>query len=131
LSTVRISDVRPDPVRRSALKVFVRGLRIDAHIGIYAHEHGRTQPLVVDVELELGSQRVEGLTDTVDYETVVTRARAAASLGHVDLVEEYAEILARACLEDPRVHRVHVRVEKPEALSAADAAGCEVELHRG
>ncbi|HYE42254.1 MAG TPA: dihydroneopterin aldolase [Caulobacteraceae bacterium] len=118
------------PIRREALKVFVRGLRIDARIGVYDHERGRRQPLVVEVELTLGEQPIARLSDTVNYEIVVERARANADVGHVELVEEYVERLARDCLEDPRVRRVRVRAEKPEAIAGAEAAGCEVVLTR-
>ena len=118
------------PIRREALKVFVRGLRIDARIGVYDHERGRRQPLIVEVELTLGEQPIAHLSDTVNYEIVVERARANADVGHVELVEEYVERLARDCLEDPRVRRVRVRAEKPEAIAGAEAAGCEVVLTR-
>ena len=33
-----------------ALRVFVRGLVIEAQIGVYDHEHGRGQPLVIDAQ---------------------------------------------------------------------------------
>jgi dihydroneopterin aldolase len=113
------------------MKVFVRALRVDTYIGVHAHEKGRTQPLFVDVDLELGDRRISGIADTVNYETVVVQARAIAAEGHVDLVEQYAERLALACLEDARVLSARVRVEKPEALGGAEAAGCEVMFVRG
>lgn len=128
-----MSLARPIPLsepRREGLKVFVRGLRIEAAIGVYDHEHGRTQPLVIEAELDLGARPVEGLTDTVNYETVAAAARALAEAGHVGLVETFAERLALACLEDPRVLAVRVRVDKPEALPGAEAAGCEVAYAR-
>lgn len=130
IEPVRLSDRRPEPVRER-LTVFVRGLKVDAFIGVYAHEKGRSQPLVVDCELELGDGLVETLADTVNYERVVEAARAIAEGGHVELVEDYAERLARACLSDPRVLTVRVRVEKPEALPSAAAAGCEIAFRRG
>jgi len=34
-------------------KVFVTGLKVQAEIGVYKHEIGRVQPLVVDVELDV------------------------------------------------------------------------------
>ena len=40
------------PARVVATKIFVSGLRIEAQIGVYAHERGRTQPLILDVELD-------------------------------------------------------------------------------
>lgn len=118
------------PVRREALTIFVRGLRIDARIGVYEHEMGRWQPLVVDVELSLDCGEIHRLSDTVNYETIAGAARANADLGHVGLVEEYAERLARDCLADPRVLSARVRVDKPEAIPGAEAAGCEVTLVR-
>ena len=115
-----------DAARQEGLKVFVRGLRVEAGIGVYDHEHGRLQTLVIDVTLELVPHDVERLADTVNYETIAEAARAIVAEGHVGLVESFAERLALDALSDARVRRVTVRVEKPGALEAAEAAGCEV-----
>jgi dihydroneopterin aldolase len=121
-----------EPVIRVArTAVFVRGLKVDAQIGIYGHEYDRTQPLVCDVEIEFKAEGFEHIADTIDYETVVRAAQAIAAGGHLKLVETFAERLAFACLEDPRAIRVRVRVEKPEALAPhAEAAGVELVLER-
>ena len=121
----------PPSGRVTGMKVFVRGLRIEAEIGVYAHEHGRTQPLVVDVELEVDVAGAELLAETVNYETVGRIARDVAAEGHLKLVEAFAEKVARACLSDPRVTSARVRVEKPQALAPqADAAGAEITISR-
>ena len=117
-------------LRVEGLTVFVRGLEIEAGIGVYDHEHGRLQPLIIDVTLELAPAVVESLADTINYEDVAAAARAIVADGHVGLVEKFAERLAVACFDDARVRRVTVRVEKPTALEAAKAAGCEVVLAR-
>jgi len=114
------------PARREGLTVFVRGLTVQAGIGVYDHEHGRLQTLVIDVTLDLGTQAVERLADTVNYERVAEAARAIVAEGHVGLVETFAERLALDCLKDPRVRRATVRIDKPGALDGAEAAGCEV-----
>ena len=108
------------------MRVFVRGLRLDTEIGLYPHERGRSQPLFIDIELELAPTLVEGIHDTVNYETLAAKARTLAAEGHVELVETFAERLVGACLEDPRVLTARVRIEKPEALKGAAAAGVEV-----
>lgn len=113
-------------------KIFVTGLKLEAEIGVYPHERGRAQPLVVDVELDVPSAGVERLRDTVNYEMVAKAAREVAAQGHIVLVESFAEQLARACLADDRVTRARVRVEKPLALAPeAAGAGVEVTLVRG
>jgi len=108
-------------------KVFVTGLKVDAEIGVYSHEMGKAQPLVVDVELDVPSAGAERLADTVNYETILQAARDVAASGHIGLVETFAERLAHSCFIDPRVTRARVRVEKPLAL-APDAAGAGVEV---
>jgi len=120
------------PARVTEARVFVRGLKVAAEIGIYGHEHGRTQPLISDVELWIAAGHFENIADTINYETVLARAQEIAAEGHLKLVETFAERLARSCLEDPRAVRVRVRVEKPDALAPhALAAGVELTLERG
>lgn len=113
-------------------KVFVRGLAIEAEIGVYPHELGRRQPLIVDVELDVAAAGWRHLGDTVNYETVVAAAQAIAAAGHIGLLESFAQRLAHACFAEPRVLRARVRVEKPEALAPhAAAAGVEIVAVRG
>ncbi len=124
------APVSGDAPHREGLTVFVRGLRVEAGIGVHDHEQGRLQPLIIDVTLALAPAPVERLADTINYETVAQAARAIVAEGHVGLVETFAERLAAACLDDVRVRRCTVRIEKPGALEAAAAAGCEVVLAR-
>jgi dihydroneopterin aldolase len=116
------------PSTRTAMtKVFVSGLKVQAEIGVYRHEIGRVQPLVLDVELDVPTAGAGRLSETLNYETILAAARQIAASGHIELVETFAERLARACLADPRVTRARVRVEKPLAL-APDAVAAGVEL---
>lgn len=112
----------------AGLKVFVRGLLIEAEIGLNPDERGRRQPLVIDVELLLEPRAPEHLRDTVNYEAVVHAARAIADSGHIELVETFALRLAEVCTSYIGVREVVVRLEKPQALKVAEAAGCEVRL---
>ncbi len=127
---------RPLETAGSALRVvstslIVRGLEVEAEIGVYAHEQGRRQPLIVDVELEIAAAGWRHLADTVNYETIVYAARCVAAAGHIGLVESFAHRLAQACLAEPRVLRARVRVEKPLALAPhAAAAGVEIVVVR-
>ena len=124
---------RPTPVSEpvaEGLTVFVRGLEVQAAIGVHDHELGRTQPLILDVELQLAPRSVRRLEDTYNYEGVGEAARALLAEGHIGLVETFAERLAEALMADHRIRRCRVAVAKPEALRDARAAGCEVVLSR-
>ena len=113
-------------------KVFVRGLEVDAQIGVYKHERGRLQRLVLDVELDVAVTDWTDLSATVNYEVIAEKARRVAAEGHRGLVETFAHHLAEACFEEPKVTRARIRVEKPSALAPdARAAGVEITAVRG
>jgi len=112
-------------------KVFVRGLTIEANIGVHDHEKGRAQPLIIDVELDVAMHEPERLSDTFNYEAIARAAKTIALEGHIGLVETFAWRLARSLLDDERVGQARVRVEKPTALTPdALAAGVEITLVR-
>ncbi len=117
------------PARRvERLSVFLHRLTVQAEIGLYARERGRRQPLILSVEAEIEAQRISEPDQTVNYEHFATKARDLADAGHVDLVETFAERYADLLLDHPRVHRVTVRVEKPEALGLDADVGVEITL---
>ena len=116
----------------AASKVFVTGVQVQAQIGVYRHEIGRVQPLIVDVELDVPTNSSDRLAETVNYETILKAAQDLAAQGHIDLVETFAHRLANKCLEDVRVTRARVRIEKPLALAPhAVGAGVEIVVQRG
>ena len=118
--------------RTTASRIFVTGLKVQAQIGVYRHEIGRVQPLIVDVEIDVPTSASDRLAETVNYETILQAAQQIAASGHIDLVETFAHRLADRCLEDARVTRARVRIEKPLALAPdAVAAGVEIVVERG
>ena len=116
--------------RLASAKTFVRDIRVQAEVGVYEHEYGRTQPLVVEVELDVAPSGFEALGDIINYEHVVEWTREVAGAGHIELVETFAHRVALACMRDARVLAARVRVEKPQALAPA-VAGVEITLRRG
>jgi 7,8-dihydroneopterin aldolase/epimerase/oxygenase len=126
----------PDAARRLRL-VFVRGLEVEARLGVHPHEKAMPQRVLIGVELAVtddAAPDAEGpdeLARVVDYGAVVRAARRAATEGHVRLAETLAERIALAALSDPRVVRARVTVEKPEAFADVASVGVMVERMRG
>ncbi len=111
-------------------RIFVRGLLVQASIGVHPHEHEETQPVIIDVELDMGDMALpqqDRLNETLDYAIVAEKAEEIALEAHVQLVETLAGRIADwALATDPRVQACAVRIAKPQALLKADAAGVEV-----
>ncbi len=111
-------------------RIFVRGLLIQASIGVHPHEYESTQPVIIDIELDMGSMaspKEDRLHETLDYGLVAEKAEEIALEAHVQLVETLAARIADWALSaDPRVQACAVRIAKPQALLKADAAGVEI-----
>ncbi len=113
-----------------AMRIFVRGLKIDAFIGVYPHEYEQRQPIIVDIELDMGDMpppKDDRLSETLDYGLVAQKVAEIALDSHVQLVETLATRIAIWALSaDDRVQACAIRISKPQALDAADLAGVEV-----
>ncbi len=111
-------------------RIFVRGLQILASIGVHPHEHETTQPVIIDIELDMGDMptpKHDRLHETLDYALIAEKAEEIALQAHVQLVETLAARIADWALgADSRVEAVAVRIAKPQALLKAEAAGVEV-----
>lgn len=116
---------------RAIRHVFVRDLLLEAHIGIHPHEHGRTQPIRVNVDLTVSeAAHSDKLANVVCYEDVVDRIKAIVDQGHLNLVETLAERIAADCLKDPRTLLARIKVEKLSAIPNATSVGVEIERAR-
>jgi dihydroneopterin aldolase len=125
----------PDAERKLRL-VFVRGLALQASLGVHPHEKSAPQRVVIGVELAVeddaapASVGSDDLRRVVDYAAVVRAAQDAVAAGHTLLVETLAERIALQALADPRVVRARVTVEKPDAFPDAASVGVMVERCR-
>jgi dihydroneopterin aldolase len=108
-----------------------------ARLGIHPHEKAGPQRIVLGVELVVQDEAApaavgpDDFRRVVDYQRLVEIARATVAAGHVLLVETLAERVALAALEDPRVERARVTVEKPDAFPDVASVGVVVERRRG
>jgi 7,8-dihydroneopterin aldolase/epimerase/oxygenase len=124
-------EVTPIPRAANAprRKIFVRGLMLDAYIGVYDSEQGVAQPLKIDLQVEVvepSNPIGDSLEDVVCYNKLTQGVKAILAEGHIKLVETLAERVADLALSHPMAISVDVRIEKPNAISEAAAAGVEI-----
>jgi dihydroneopterin aldolase len=115
---------------RALRHVFVRDLMLGAHIGVHEAEKGHPQRIRVNLDLAVSESLTEiedDLANVVCYERMATNIRRIVADGHMNLVETLAERIAAMSLEDSRVRRVRVRVEKLEAIADSASVGVEIE----
>lgn len=116
-----------------AVTVFIRDLRVETLIGVYAAERVATRTLVMDLDIELDACRAadsDDISDTVDYAVVVADVRAELARKDYFLLERLAEFVAGRILARFGARRVAVRVAKPGVIEGVGAVGVSIERFR-
>lgn len=113
--------------------IFIDDLLVRCIIGIHEWERKARQDVLINIELEVDTSPAgtsDDFGDAVDYRALGKRVIEMAEKSAFQLVEALAEEVARLCLEDQRVGRARVRVEKPGALRFARSVGVAIERER-
>ena len=114
-------------------KVFIKDLRVSGIIGIYEHERGTPQEIMINAVMLTDIRKAaetDEIADCVDYEKVANRIREHAQTVRRMTVEALAEDLAQLCLETPEVRGVTIRVEKTQAIADTGSVGVEISRER-
>jgi dihydroneopterin aldolase len=102
------------------------GLRFDANLGILDHEKTSPQPILVDAELNLGTQPLMPSDDDIghvlDYRKVRRIIIEECTAQHVNLLETLIGKLAHRLMHLPGVLGVRVRIAKLEIFEDCEVA---------
>jgi 7,8-dihydroneopterin aldolase/epimerase/oxygenase len=135
---MKIVDARFDPQvsvldapRGRGWSVFVEGLSVPARIGIYPHEHGQPQPLVINAQLGYRSMPKEA-GDWIDYEGYCgCIAEFLANKPHTRLLETLvADIAVLSFREWPALDSLAIEVHKPKIRPGTRRVGVSLEWTR-
>ena len=110
-------------------RLFVRDLVVPSSIGVHRHERDAPQRVRVTVEIDIAplfSTESDSIGAVLSYDDVVAAVKKIISLGHINLVETLADRIATNCLEDARVVKVKVVVEKLDVLGGEATVGAEI-----
>jgi dihydroneopterin aldolase len=102
------------------------GLRFDANLGILDHERTAPQPIMVDAELNLGTQplmpRDDEIMHVLDYRKVRRIIIDECTAEHVNLLESLIGKVAHRLMQLPGVVGVRVRIAKLEIFDDCEVA---------
>ncbi len=110
-------------------RIHITDLALRTIIGLNPEERRKPQDVLITITLEadLGPAGTsDAVDDTVNYRTLTKRVIRLVEASRFYLVEKLAQEIAWLALEDERVQRVQVRVEKPGALRFARSVGVEL-----
>lgn len=109
--------------------VFVKGLKVEAVIGVYAWERAITQPLLIDIALETDISRAavsDDVNDALNYKAVCDDVSAWCKEIQAKLLEHLAGQISDKLLAKYACHKITLSVAKPTAMRQADAVGVQI-----
>lgn len=115
------------------LSVRVEKLRLEAEVGVYASEHGRTQPITVGLEAEVDETATApgaDLSHAVNYAALAETIRQVVASRHHELLEDLVQHICDVIFKDPRVKRIRLVIDKLTALDDAQSVGVSYERWR-
>lgn len=111
-------------------KVLIRGLTLDASIGVFDWEKQIIQPLVFDLELGWDISKAaatDDLSHALNYQAVAEYVEAVIDEGHYQLLETLLEQLAQRLMSEFSIPWLRIAVEKPAVVPQARAVGLVIE----
>ena len=102
----------------------IKNLRLRTLVGVQEWEKDMPQDVIINIEMECDVGRAaqtDDLMHTVDYKKLKKRILQLIETKRYNLIETLAHDVLRVAMEDSRVMRVLVEVDKPNALRYADS----------
>jgi dihydroneopterin aldolase len=104
----------------------ITDLKFDANLGILEHEIGKSQPLSVDVELNMGTQPLlpddDEIMSVLDYRRVHDIVIDCCTETHVNLLESLTGKLCLRLMQLPGVIGVRAKVVKLKIFDDCEVA---------
>ena len=114
-------------------RIHIRDLLVRCIVGVRDWERKKKQDVTLQITLHADLSRAcrtDDLGHTVDYVAIKRRAVDLVEGSSFHLIEALAQAVADVCLEQPRVQRADVVVEKPGALRFARTVAVEITRER-
>ena len=114
-------------------KIIIKNILARGIIGIHDLERETPQDILINVDLFTAIRSADSpddINECIDYSKVTKKVLNHAENAKRFTLEALAEDIAALCLEDPRVLKTTVRVEKPGAVRFSQSVGVEIERIR-
>ena len=110
-------------------KIYIRDLSIRCIIGVNQDERTEKQDVVINVILFTDTRKAgqtDALEDSVDYKKVKKAILSLVESSEFLLIEKLADEIAKVCLDDSKVQKVNVTVDKPGVLRYTRSVAVEI-----
>ena len=115
------------------MQIHIKNLRLRTLIGIFDWERKQKQDVIINARIDFDGQAAaasDEIQDTVDYKTLTKKIIAMVEESEYFLVEKLANRVLQLIMDDEKVLKAHVEVDKPQALRYSDSVSISCSAER-
>lgn len=111
----------------------IKNLKVRTIIGTNDWERDTPQDIIINIRITFDAAKAcksDRIEDTIDYKALKKKIMAFVEQSRYYLLEKLTAQVLRLVMENPRVEKGIVRIDKPLALRYADSVSLELEESR-
>ncbi|MSR88957.1 MAG: dihydroneopterin aldolase [Candidatus Margulisbacteria bacterium] len=116
-------------MKESTAKIRLSPIHLQTIIGILPQERTTPQSLILHLALYVDSCQAaltDDITHAVDYAQVLASVRTYVEDTQFHLIETLAEKIAALILQDKRIKKIKLKLDKPQAFNEAPMVSIEI-----
>ena len=108
--------------------VLVKNLILKASVGIYPKEKTRKQKVRFNIFITATDniKTKNDISDLVSYEDVIKNVKYIINRGHIPLIENLAQDIAKKCLINKKILKIEIMIEKLETFKETESVGIKI-----
>jgi len=111
----------------------IKNLRLKTVIGVYDWEKNFDRDIIINLEIEtdfLAALRSDSLEDAIDYDAISQKVKNFIANKRFKLIEKMAQDLMNQIMEDKRIKRCKLEIDKVGAIDFVDSASITIQQER-
>lgn len=110
----------------------IKNLKLQTILGVHLWEEKINREIIINVEIEsdfVKSLQSDDINDTIDYDLITTKIKNLIASKRFKLVETMAQNIMDEIMQDLRVKRCKIEIDKVGAIEAVESFSVTIEQY--
>jgi len=110
----------------------IKNLKLQTILGVHFWEEKISRGIIINVEIEsdfIKALQSDDINDTIDYDLITTQIKNLIASKRFKLVETMAQKIMDQIMEDSRIKRCKIEIDKVGAVEAVESFSVTIEQY--
>lgn len=108
----------------------IKNLKLKTVIGVFDWEQTINREIIINIEIKTDLKKAlqsDDLQDTIDYDNIIVKIKNLVANNRFKLVEKLAQSLMDSILEDKRISKCRLEIDKVGVVENVDSFSVTIE----